>query len=337
MKSWRGIGLIVCCFTIALVTLAFARPGYQANGSADHGRVVVAGDKWGDNQGTVGPTPVPVPGGPSVIVSATGNGQYTTISAALVAVQPGTTILVRPGQYNEAVAINKSVSIVGDGPRDQIVVVNTIPSSNTFEMNADQVLLRNLTIRLNIGTNEENCHNAIQNLRGYLTVQDCDVTGDSCAAIESGNEGTSGTFQRVRVHDSNMAGFLFRDGAAGTVDDCEITNSRYAGIEIRANANPTVTRCRVLNGRQCGILVGTQGRGMLIDNEVRANGGAGIEIREGGNPTIRGGVVSGNVYQGIWVYRGGTGTVQNCDLRGNGRGAWLIQDGCTVNASGNLE
>ena len=53
---------------------------------------------------------------PTVIVSKSGGGQYTTISEAIKNAKPGTRIMVRPGFYNEGLAIDKQLEIVGDGP-----------------------------------------------------------------------------------------------------------------------------------------------------------------------------------------------------------------------------
>ena len=67
----------------------------------------------------------------TVIVSANGGGQYSTIGAALKGVQPGMRILVRAGIYDESLIITKPVEIVADlrGAGEQ-VILQTLNLSN---------------------------------------------------------------------------------------------------------------------------------------------------------------------------------------------------------------
>ena len=68
--------------------------------------------------------PKETPPANTVIVSKDGGGQYTTIGAALKAVQPGMRILVRAGIYDETLIITKPVEIVADirGAGEQVVL-----------------------------------------------------------------------------------------------------------------------------------------------------------------------------------------------------------------------
>ena len=51
-------------------------------------------------------------------------GHFATITEAVAAANDGDTILVKPGTYVEAVTIDKDITLIGDGPRDQIVIEN---------------------------------------------------------------------------------------------------------------------------------------------------------------------------------------------------------------------
>lgn len=69
-------------------------------------------------------TPVP-PGAEAAthVVAADGSGDFSTIGAAVDAAADGDTILVRPGTYTESVTIEKDITLTGDGPREDIVLV----------------------------------------------------------------------------------------------------------------------------------------------------------------------------------------------------------------------
>ena len=74
-------------------------------------------------RGDSGPPVVPAAGGGAThVVAADGSGDFTTISEAVAAAAEGDTVLVAPGDYAEALVIDKDITIQGDGPRDQIVV-----------------------------------------------------------------------------------------------------------------------------------------------------------------------------------------------------------------------
>src|SRR5262249_43511391 len=56
------------------------------------------------------------------IVSAAGDGTHRTIGAAIKAARPGAEVRVRPGVYREGVVLDRDVTLVGDGPPDQVVI-----------------------------------------------------------------------------------------------------------------------------------------------------------------------------------------------------------------------
>ena len=59
----------------------------------------------------------------AIVVDQSGNGDFTTISAAVEAAVAGDTILVRPGTYEESVAIDKDIEILGDASDSSTVIV----------------------------------------------------------------------------------------------------------------------------------------------------------------------------------------------------------------------
>lgn len=62
------------------------------------------------------------PAGATHVVAADGSGDFTTIGEAVAAASDGDTVLVKPGEYVEALVIDKDITVRGDGPREDIVV-----------------------------------------------------------------------------------------------------------------------------------------------------------------------------------------------------------------------
>ena len=66
---------------------------------------------------------VPGQAGTTHVVAADGTGDFATIQDAVDAAADGDTISITPGRYEGTVTIDRDITLRGDGPRDQIVVV----------------------------------------------------------------------------------------------------------------------------------------------------------------------------------------------------------------------
>ena len=61
---------------------------------------------------------------PSIIVDANGNGDFTTISAAIANAKDGDTIYIKDGEYKETVIVNKFLHLVGESKQGTILYQN---------------------------------------------------------------------------------------------------------------------------------------------------------------------------------------------------------------------
>jgi hypothetical protein len=84
------------------------------------------------------------------IVAQDGSGEYPTISAALAAAADGYTILVRPGTYDEAIVLDKAVTIAGNAKRGPVVVQPSTGSA-AFTLAGSTGTLSGLTLRGPLG------------------------------------------------------------------------------------------------------------------------------------------------------------------------------------------
>ena len=94
-------------------------------------------------------TTPPTSGGP-IVVAADGSGDYASIDAAVLAVDTGKRISVRPGTYQETVVLDRSIEIVGDGPTDAIILIGP-GAAGLWSMSTGSIV-RGLTIRLDISS-----------------------------------------------------------------------------------------------------------------------------------------------------------------------------------------
>ena len=63
-----------------------------------------------------------VAGPGAIVVAQDGSGTHETITEAVAAASEGDTVLVRPGTYTESIAIDKDITVRGDGDRSAIVL-----------------------------------------------------------------------------------------------------------------------------------------------------------------------------------------------------------------------
>jgi len=81
----------------------------------------------------------------TIIVDDDGGEDYTNITEALQAANNGDTILVRPGQYNESLIINKSIYLTGTN--NDNTIINT---SSGIKITSKNVIIENFLIISNI-------------------------------------------------------------------------------------------------------------------------------------------------------------------------------------------
>jgi parallel beta-helix repeat protein len=313
---------------------------------------------------------------PTVIVDTMKRGDYASISAAILGVQPGTRIVVRPGTYRESLVIDKTVEIVGDGKTEDIVV--QVRGRDLIQFTAPMGRIANITLRQMGG----GMWDAVDIGSGRLDLEDCDIScmGRVCVAIHNGadprlrrnrihhgkqsgvyvyesgigliedNEisanncgvsistGANPTVRRNRIRDGKEGGVHVYESGIGLIEDNEIFGDARSGILIGTSANPIVRKNRIHDSKENGVFVYKNGVGLIEDNDILANRYSGIEVREGGNPTARGNRIKGN-REGVRAYNAGRGTFEQNMFADNATGNWDIAADCkrSVKRRGNIE
>ena len=282
----------------------------------------------------------------TVIVSKLGDADYRRIGEAIASVSSNTLILVRPGFYGESLVIDKPVKLVGDGPREDIIIESKL--GPCIQMQASHAVVRGMTFRHRDFINFQKTDSigrwvmqllfkpyGIDIARGQLILENCDIssTGVACIDIRSGADPR---LRRCYLHPGAKYGILVRQKGRGLIEFCDI-EGQQTGVYICKGGNPVFWRSQIHNLTGDGILVKNQGEGKIEDCDIFTNAGAGVRIKKGGNLAIARCNIYGNKQQGIYVESNGAGPIENCDLRGNDSGAWYVAPQCAVRRSGNLE
>jgi hypothetical protein len=299
----------------------------------------------------------------TIVVAQDGSGTYATITEAVAAANDGDTILVKPGTYVEAVTIAKDIALIGDGPRDQIVIENP-PDGPMADPEVPGL----------VDDNGRAPHFA-------LLVEDADATIDglTVSGPETGGvtaiviggaptfddisvilEGPPGTYQvwaalyilggsRAHLVGSELHGYVaIEDGSSPTIEDTSIVGQLYVGGAVDAvlrgdtfSLNPRTGNGGVTvagstgsfegNDLAAGALEITEGSDVVVrDNTI---GGRGVKVSgEGTSASITGNKVTSSPW-GIDVGPGAEATIQGNTITGGAAGLVLASD--AVRAEGN--
>jgi F-box protein 11 len=239
-----------------------------------------------------------------------GRAQFTKISDAVARAPGGARILVSPGHYLESVLIEKPLELVGDGPREDIVIENSGSEPVIFDTNIG--IVRNLTLRQSQKEGDDYC---VWIKQGRLELEGCDISNHCNAGISVTNKADP-RIRKNRIHHCAKAGIRIAD-ARGSYEDNEIFGNGLAGFDVKGASDPTLRRNRIYDGQQAGIRIYDGARGAYEENEIFANVLSGIIVLNGADPIVRRNRVYDGKQSGILVSKKGRGTFEDNDVFGN--------------------
>lgn len=310
----------------------------------------------------------------ALVVSARGGERYRKIGDAVEDAPPGARIIVRPGLYRESLIIDKPVEIVGDGAVEQIIIESE--GAPCLLLRAPSCALRGLSLRSRSGEAGghfavdisygkplmEGCDIAgesggcvsihgpataphikrckVHDGAGYGiwvwdnasgTIEDCEIYNNIAAGVMLSGD----TMEEAR----RMAAYVMRGDPEEDLPGAVFPGGTRAGAGANtpAGARPVILRCDIRDGLGHGVWVHYKGRGSVEHCRVSGNASAGVWVDQGSDSVIRHSSINGNGWEGVRITGESAGVVEDCDLRENGGGAWAIEHGSRVRASGNQE
>ena len=176
-----------------------------------------------------------------IYVDDSGGADYTTIQEAINNANPGDTIYVYNGSYNEALNVNKKVDLIGESNID--VLIDGSGNGHAVNINSDYVNFSNFSVQDydtdNIGIVINNEFSRIFNNRILYT--------SSNGIIAQGNNN-----------------YIF-----GNIFDANAN-----GIEVNHDINNiTIENNFINNCRGCGIFIDELAKDCIIKNNIISNNG----------------------------------------------------------------
>lgn len=268
----------------------------------------------GTVSGGIGGGPSHDPSLPTVVVDPwPGRGDHRTIAEAIAAAPEGARVLIRPGHYEENVVLTKALELIGDGPREEVVI--SVAKGIGMHLKTPLARVAGLTVE-RLKSEEKNT--AVWITSGRPVIENCVFTCQSLAALDVKGQGTAPRLRGCVMRDSAQAGAFFRESARGELVDCLLTNNGFSGFQATGEAAPTLRGCRMVENRQSGAYIYERGAGEFHDCAFDGNGRSGVQIEAEADPALRGCTLSGNAQIGAFVFSNGRGQLIDCTMKNNG-------------------
>ncbi|MCE9532255.1 MAG: HEAT repeat domain-containing protein [Planctomycetes bacterium] len=209
-----------------------------------------------------------------LVVAPDGTGDHRTLGEAIASLKEGGEIRIRPGVYRETLEVDKSLTLVGDGPLEKIVIQSK--SGDCLLLEAKKATIKHLTLQCVAGADKE--FYAIDVAAGEVTIEDCDLSSKSLACVGVHGKDTRVVIRQCRIHDGNDAGvFVYEDGYA-EVDGSEIFGNLKGNVVVWAGAEVQMRKCLLHSSPDVGLDVRKGGRATLVDCQINRNKGGQLSI-----------------------------------------------------------
>ena len=204
--------------------------------------------------------------GPRIyIVDQRGDGEFPTISAALIVASEGDEIRIHPGRYQEELVIEKSLALKGAGDRTQIVVEGA--SASALRITSGQCQIENLTLR-QLGAQHLDCV-AVQG--GQVELACCDITTQTqgaCVNIVSPDEVT---LRENVIHGGHGWGVFAAGKGNVTLESNDICDHANSGLTVMRGAYVIARRNRINRNAQYAVRVDADAGGTFEGNDLSGN------------------------------------------------------------------
>jgi len=238
---------------------------------------------------------------------------FTTIQAAVSAADPGDTIIVRDGVYNENVGVNKHLTIKSQNGSASTIVKGA-PGSRVFVITADHVNISGFTVK---SSTISGMKSGIDINANYCNISNNIVLNSYQWGIYVGYSKNNNTIMNNKV--SNWLGigiFLYLHSENNVITNNHVLNTDE-GLYLWDSNNNKITNNYILNTDKGIYLRGGSSNNKITDNTVSDSGyGILLGYSNSNNNVITNNNVSNNVH-GILLSFSSGNTLKNNTMSGN--------------------
>ena len=270
----------------------------------------------------------------TVYVAKDGSADFESINDALTYAEDGISVIIKYGEYEENLTVDKEVSIIGEINNEGNVP--TIASLYGTSIKASATLKNLAFASAGIsysgicidgeGVNPliEKCdiHNNRTGIRiknkAHGLIKNCKIYENFDYNVEIEDEGSSPHFLECKIYKSKHTGVYILNGATGKIEKCSIFDNNDAGVSIRyIDTNPLIVGCEIYKNKLSGVFIWEGALGKIEGCDVYKNQGVGIFIRGNGSNSI---ISKNKIHHnsdGLIAGNGASVKIEDCDLYEN--------------------
>lgn len=264
----------------------------------------------------------PGKGQQQIVVDATGNGPYKTISAAVKDIAEGGTIYVMHGEYPESITLTKSVLIQGDrgpGPGVRVKAPRNEPCLKFAPTEGtSHAVVANVNFESKINYGGSSC---VEIGSGVFSLKESTVLGSTQGPAITVSGGTV-VLEKNTIGGGTIGIELQQKHSLSQsfiVDNTISNNDFGVGIDEASHADIVVSGNEIFKNAKAGISARGYGGTKMIGNNIRENERDGIVLGKYSELSIiRHNNIVGNKGKGILVLFGNNGLVEENDVCSNG-------------------
>jgi len=258
--------------------------------------------------------PAPAPAGGALVVGR--GGSFPSLSAALVAAEPGAVIRVRPGKYAEpALLLDRPVQIIGDAPAREIL----IRCPRAIVLRAAGITWKRVRLDASLDV-----------VDGEATIEDCtlDSVAPACVTVSGGSARL--LLKRCRLTNACGHALIVRENPHTVVEECDFHDAAQAGLLVECGGQLILRRSKVHGSLRAGVFVDSAAQVTLEECEVFGNAGPGLTLKPGTAAVLHRTRVQGNARSGLVVCPQAGATITDSAVTGNRTWGILLQAGGTA-------
>ncbi|MCH7960092.1 MAG: ankyrin repeat domain-containing protein [Candidatus Hydrogenedentes bacterium] len=230
---------------------------------------------------------------------------FASIQDAIDAAEPGDTVRVEAGEYDETVQLKSGVSLLGAGRELATIYATPDRGPVISALRCDNAVVRGFTLKHvtgdEVGRAVSDKPPVVLVNNASITIEDCEIFGGTVSGIRCELGGDS-TIDNCFLHDNTWNGVLVRWGARATIRNSKCTNNGRSGISFYLDGNGVAENNTLSDNRTYGIsVVGESSEPKLSGNRCIKNGRDGIYFADEAGGVAEGNTCEENGKNGISV------------------------------------
>lgn len=221
-----------------------------------------------------------------IIVDKNGKGNYISIQEAIDKAQEETTILIKAGEYNEILNINKKIKLIGENKENTIIHSKSEQNKYSIRLNAQEIVIEKLTIK-NSGSGLY--ATGIKVTASKINIQDCLIyeTPIGIAIFTSDNIISNCEFYGCTDEAIALLGTSYSECKNNKIINCKFYNN-CDGIELQYSTDNIIIECEFYNNTHSGIdaIISSNDRNTILNCNIYNNNVHGVFLSSSSNNQI---------------------------------------------------